>query len=153
MKSSIYTQGLDKNPANYVAQTPLTFIERAATVYPNRPAVIHGDIQRNWAQTYERCRQFASALTQHGIKRFDTVAVMLPNIPAMVEAHFAVPMMGAVLCALNTRLDAAAIAFMLEHGEAKVVLIDPEFSGVMSAALNILHAKRFNCIQTWGLLG
>jgi len=142
MKSSIYTQGLDKNSANYVAQSPLTFIERAATVYPNRPAVIHGDIQRNWAQTYERCRQFASALTQHGIKRFDTVAVMLPNIPAMVEAHFAVPMTGAVLCALNTRLDAAAIAFMLEHGEAKVVLIDPEFSGVMSAALAILRDKK-----------
>jgi hypothetical protein len=123
MKSSIYTQGLDKNSANYVAQSPLTFIERAATVYPNRPAVIHGDIQRNWAQTYERCRQFASTLTEHGIKRFDTVAVMLPNIPAMVEAHFAVPMTGAVLCALNTRLDAAAIAFMLEHGEAVLMTI------------------------------
>jgi fatty-acyl-CoA synthase len=141
MKSSIYTQGLDKNPANYVAQSPLTFIERAATVYPERVAVVHGDIRRNWAQTYARCRAFASALTKHGVKRFDTVAVMLPNIPAMVEAHFSVPMTGAVLCALNTRLDAPAIAFMLEHGEAKVVLIDPEFSGVMGAALNILRDK------------
>ena len=99
MKSSIYTQGLDKNPANYVAQSPLTFIERAALVYPERLAVIHGDTERNWAQTYARCRQFASALDKHGIQRFDTVAVMLPNIPAMVEAHFAVPMTGAVLCA------------------------------------------------------
>lgn len=141
MKSSIYTQGLDKNPANYVAQSPLTFIERAALVYPERPAVIHGGIERNWAQTNARCRQFASALTRHGIKRFDTVAVMLPNIPAMVEAHFAVPMTGAILCALNTRLDAPAIAFMLEHSEAKVVLIDPEFSGVMHAALVILQEK------------
>lgn len=142
MKSSIYTQGLDKNPANYVAQSPLTFIERAAAVYPDRPAVIYGAMQRDWAQTYARCRAFASALSKHGIQRFDTVAVMLPNIPAMVEAHFAVPMTGAVLCALNTRLDAPAIAFMLEHGEAKVVLIDPEFSGVMSAALNILREKK-----------
>ena len=142
MKSSIFTQGLDKNPANYVAQSPLTFIERAALVYPQRPAVIHGSVTRTWSETYARCRQFASALTQHGIQRFDTVAVMLPNIPAMVEAHFAIPMTGAVLCALNTRLDASAIAFMLEHGEAKVVLIDPEFSGVMQAALAILHEKK-----------
>jgi fatty-acyl-CoA synthase len=141
MKSSIYTQGLDKNPANYVAQSPLTFIERAALVYPERLAVIHGDTERNWAQTYARCRQFASALDKYGIQRFDTVAVMLPNIPAMVEAHFAVPMTGAVLCALNTRLDAPAIAFMLEHGEAKVVLVDPEFSKVMSDALTILKEK------------
>ena len=142
MKSSIFTQGLDKNPANYVAQSPLTFIERAALVYPQRPAVIHGSVTRTWSETYARCRQFASSLTQHGIQRFDTVAVMLPNIPAMVEAHFAIPMTGAVLCALNTRLDASAIAFMLEHGEAKVVLIDPEFSGVMQAALAILHEKK-----------
>ena len=142
MKSSIFTQGLDKNPANYVAQSPLTFIERAALVYPQRPAVIHGSVTRTWSETYARCRQFASALTQHGIHRFDIVAVMLPNIPAMVEAHFAIPMTGAVLCALNTRLDASAIAFMLEHGEAKVVLIDPEFSGVMQAALAILHEKK-----------
>lgn len=142
MKSSIFTQGLDKNPANYVAQSPLTFIERAALVYPQRLAVIHGSVTRTWSETYARCRQFASALTQRGIQRFDTVAVMLPNIPAMVEAHFAIPMTGAVLCALNTRLDASAIAFMLEHGEAKVVLIDPEFSAVMQAALAILHEKK-----------
>ena len=125
MKNSIYSHGLDKNPANHVAQTPLTFIERSARVYPNHTAVIHGSIRRNWLQTYERCCQFAAALQGFGIKKFDTVAVMLPNIPAMVEAHFAVPMTGAVLCALNTRLDATAIAFMLEHSEAKVVLIDP----------------------------
>ena len=147
MKNSIYSHGLDKNPANHVAQTPLTFIERSARVYPNHTAVIHGSIRRSWLQTYERCCQFASALHHFGIKKFDTVAVMLPNIPAMVEAHFAVPMTGAVLCALNTRLDAKAIAFMLEHSEAKVVLIDPEFSTVMQEALTILaerkHAKPY----------
>lgn len=144
MKNSIYSHGLDKNPANYVAQTPLTFIARSARVYPNHMAIIHGSIRRNWLQTYERCCQFASALQQFGVKKFDTVAVMLPNIPAMVEAHFAVPMSGAVLCALNTRLDATAIAFMLEHSEARVVLIDPEFSAVMQHALTILaERKRF----------
>jgi fatty-acyl-CoA synthase len=142
MKNSIYSHGLDKNPANHVAQTPLIFIERSARVYPNHTAVIHGSIRRTWLQTYERCCQFASALHQIGIKKFDTVAVMLPNIPAMVEAHFAVPMTGAVLCALNTRLDAKAIAFMLEHSEAKVVLIDPEFSVVMQEALTILAERK-----------
>ncbi len=142
MKNSIYSHGLDKNPANHVAQTPLTFIERSARVYPNHTAVVHGSIRRTWLQTYERCCQFASALHHFGIKKFDTVAVMLPNIPAMVEAHFAVPMTGAVLCALNTRLDAATIAFMLEHSEAKVVLIDPEFSAVMQEALTILAERK-----------
>ncbi len=142
MKNSIYSHGLDKNPANHVVQTPLTFIERSARVYPNHTAVIHGSIRRNWLQTYERCCQFASALSHFGVKKFDTVAVMLPNIPAMVEAHFAVPMTGAVLCALNTRLDAKAIAFMLEHSEAKVVLIDPEFSAVMQEALSILAERK-----------
>ncbi len=142
MKNSIYSHGLDKNPANYVAQTPLIFIERSARVYPSHTAVIHGSIRRNWLQTYERCCQFASALHNFGIKKFDTVAVMLPNIPAMVEAHFAVPMTGAVLCALNTRLDATAIAFMLQHSEAKVVLVDPEFSVVMQEALTILFERK-----------
>jgi len=142
MKNSIYSHELDKNPANYVAQTPLIFIERSARVYPSHTAVIHGSIRRNWLQTYERCCQFASALHNFGIKKFDTVAVMLPNIPAMVEAHFAVPMTGAVLCALNTRLDATAIAFMLQHSEAKVVLVDPEFSVVMQEALTILFERK-----------
>ena len=133
--SSIYEQGLPQTPANHVPLTPLSFIARTAQVYPTRPAVIHGAVTRNWRDTYARCRQLASALAQHGIGVGDTVAVMLPNIPAMVEAHFGIPMTGGVINALNTRLDAAAIAFMLDHSETKIVLVDREFSGVMKDAL------------------
>jgi fatty-acyl-CoA synthase len=128
MMANIYEQGLDRNPANY---TPIT---------PNRVAIIHGKLRQTWMQTYERCRRLASALQKHGIGIGDTVAVMLPNTPPMVEAHFGIPMAGAVLNALNTRLDPESIAFMLNHGEAKVVIVDPEFSGVMKKALEI--AKR-----------
>src|SRR5580698_9858097 len=103
--SNLYAEGLDRNPANFVALTPLSFIERSAAVYPDYPAVVHGAIHRTWAQTYARSRRLASALTQRGLGAGDTVAVMLPNIPAMVEAHFGVPMSGAVLNTLNTRLD------------------------------------------------
>lgn len=137
---SIYEQGLDKNPANFVAQSPLSFIERTAQIYPDKTAVVYGALQRTWGQTYARCRQLASALAQLGIKRFDTVAVMLPNTPPMVECHFGIPMLGAVLCSLNTRLDPSAVAFMLDHSEAKVVIVDREFSPVMKAALAI-HAQ------------
>ncbi len=137
----IYDLNLPQNPANYVALTPLSFIARAAQVYPQRPAVIHGALTRNWRDTYARCRQLASALTQHGIGTGDTVAVMLPNIPAMVEAHFGIPMTGAVINALNTRLDAAAIAFMLDHSETKLVLVDREFSSVMQEALALTKVK------------
>ena len=133
--TSIYDTGLPQTPANHVPLTPLSFIARTAQVYPTRPAVIHGGLTRNWRDTYARCRQLASALTQHGIGVGDTVAVMLPNIPAMVEAHFGIPMTGGVINALNTRLDAAAIAFMLDHSETKIVLVDREFSGVMRDAL------------------
>jgi len=133
--SNIYEQGLPKTPANHVALTPLSFIARAAAVYPDRLAVVHGPVRRTWRQTYARCRQLASSLSRHGIGVGDTVAVMLPNIPAMVEAHFGVPMTGAVLNSLNTRLDAAAIAFMLDHSETKVVLVDREFAPVMRDAL------------------
>ncbi len=139
MTGSIYTTGLDQNAANYVAQSPLTFIERAAQVYPSKTAIIHGKLRQTWGETYSRCRQLASALSRLGVERLDTVAVMLPNTPPMVEVHFGVPMLGAVLNALNTRLDAQAIAFMLEHGEAKVVIIDREFSPVMKSALDILR--------------
>ena len=130
-----YEQHLDKNPANFGALTPLSFIERAATVYPECLAIVHGAVRRNWAETYARCRRLASALRQHGIGLGDTVAAMLPNIPEMFEAHYGVPMAGAVLNALNIRLDAEAIAFMLEHGGAKVLLTDKEFSGVIQQAL------------------
>jgi fatty-acyl-CoA synthase len=128
MRANPYSKDLDKTRANYVPLTPLGFLERAAEVYPERLAVVHGAERYTWRQTYERCRRLASALTQRGVGRGDTVAVMLPNIPAMYEAHFGVPMCGAVLNTLNTRLDAEAIAFMLQHGEAKLLITDREFS-------------------------
>ncbi|WP_449432507.1 acyl-CoA synthetase [Pseudomonas putida] len=136
---SIYSQGLMPSAVNHVALTPLSFIERTAAVYGNYPAVIHGAIRRDWRETYQRCRRLASALAGRGIGRGDTVAVMLPNIPAMLEAHFAVPMTGAVLNTLNVRLDAEAIAFMLQHGEAKVLITDREFHAVIEAALALLE--------------
>ncbi|MFK0271781.1 acyl-CoA synthetase [Pseudomonas asiatica] len=136
---SIYAQGLMPAAVNHIALTPLSFIERTAAVYGNYPAVIHGAIRRNWQQTYQRCRRLASALVGRGIGRGDTVAVMLPNTPAMLEAHFGVPMTGAVLNTLNVRLDAEAIAFMLQHGEAKVLITDREFHTVIEAALPLLE--------------
>ena len=138
---SIYDQDLPRNEANFAALTPLTFIERTAEVYPERLAVVHGDLRQTWAETYRRCRQLASALQRMGIGRNDTVAVMLPNTPPMVEAHFGVPMAGAVLNTLNTRLDAEAVAFMLDHGEAKAVIVDPEFAGVMKQAIALRHTQ------------
>ncbi|MCD5995983.1 acyl-CoA synthetase [Pseudomonas sp. CDFA 602] len=136
---SIFLQGLSKGPANHMALTPLSFLERTAATYPDYPAVIHGAIRRDWAQTYRRCRQLASCLSQSGVQAGDTVAVMLPNIPAMLEVHFGVPMLGAVLNTLNVRLEASAIAFMLKHGEAKVLIADREFQGVIHAALALLE--------------
>ncbi|HLS87930.1 MAG TPA: acyl-CoA synthetase [Burkholderiales bacterium] len=136
-----YARDLDRNPANHVPLTPLSFIERAAAVYPRQIAVVYGDYRATWAETYARCRRLASALSRRGIGVGDTVAVMLPNIPAMYEAHFGVPMCGAVLNALNTRLDAEAIAFMLEHGEAKLLISDREFSPVVKRALGLLKRR------------
>ena len=133
--SSIFDQDLPRNEANFAAMTPLFFLERAAEVYPRKLAVVHGDLRRDWGEVYRRCRQLASALVRHGIGRGDTVAVMLPNTPPMVEAHFGVPMAGAVLNALNTRLDAQTLAFMLDHGEARALIVDPEFAPVMRQAL------------------
>ncbi len=141
--SDIFNTGLDKNEANYTPLSPLSFIERAAAVYPGRLAIVHGALHQTWAQTYDRCRQLASALTAQGIGLGDTVAAMLPNTPPMVEAHFGVPMTGAVLNTLNTRLDAESIAFMLDHGEAKAVIVDREFSTVMKAALALSKHKPF----------
>jgi fatty-acyl-CoA synthase len=136
-----YELGLDRNPANYVPLSPLSFLRRTAKVYPDRLALVHGDLRVSWAQTYARCRRLASALAQRGVGRGDTVAVIAPNIPAMVEAHFGVPMVGAVLNAINTRLDPAAIAFMLQHGEAKVVLTDRELAPVVGKALHLLERR------------
>jgi len=142
-KAHPYELDLGKNPANYAPLTPLGFIERAAYVYPNRTAVIHGARRGTWAETYARCRRLASALARRGMGVGDTVAAMLANTPEMLECHFGVPMAGAVLNTLNTRLDAEAIAFMLEHGGAKVLIADREFSGTVARALAALKERPF----------
>jgi fatty-acyl-CoA synthase len=131
----MYDQHLPRNEANHAPLSPLAFIERTAEVYPDRLAIVHGDLRQTWGETYKRCRQLASSLRRLGIGKNDTVAVMLPNTPPMVEAHFGIPMAGAVLNTLNTRLDPETIAFMLDHGEAKALIVDPEFSAVVAKAL------------------
>ncbi|MBT4738939.1 MAG: AMP-binding protein, partial [Rhodospirillaceae bacterium] len=131
----IYETDLDQTSANHEPLSPISFLRRAAEVYPNRVAVVHGPVRYTYLELYGRCRRLASALVQHGVVAGDTVAVLAPNIPAHLESHFGVPMTGAVLNAINTRLDASAIAFILEHGEAKVLMVDPELSGVAKAAL------------------
>jgi fatty-acyl-CoA synthase len=141
MSNSQYSADLDKNAANYVPLSPITFLERAASVYPERCALIYNDTRRSWADTYRRCRQFAAALQHYGVTADDTVALMLPNVPAMYEAHFAIPMAGAVINGINIRLDADAIAFQLEHGDAKVLFTDREFSATVKAALEQLDKK------------
>src|SRR5271154_883300 len=141
MPFSPYDIDLDRNPANFQPLTPLTFLERAAAVFPDHIAIIHGALRRNYRDFYARSRRLASALAKRGFKRGDTVAAMLANTPAMLECHYGAPMCGAVLNALNTRLDAAAIAFMLDHGEAKALIVDREFSGVIAAALKIAKVR------------
>ena len=133
--NSPYETGLDRNPANYQPLSPLTFLERSARVYPRRTAVVHGDLSYDYETFYARCRRLGSALEARGIGTGDTVAIIAPNVPAMLEAHYGVPMTGAVLNTINIRLDAAAIAFILDHGEAGVLIIDPEFAGVAKEAL------------------
>jgi fatty-acyl-CoA synthase len=137
----IYDHDLGRTVANFAPLTPLAFIERAAEIYPGRLAVVHGDLRRTWSEVYARCRQLASALQARGIGKGDTVAVMLPNTPPMVEAHFGIPMAGAVLNTLNTRLDPETIAFMLDHGEAKAVIVDPEFAPMMKRAIALRRSK------------
>lgn len=131
-----YAVGLDQNPANYEPLSPLSFLPRAARTYPQRLAWIHGDRQVNYADFYSRCRRLASALKSRGVGAGDTVSIMAANIPAMLEAHYGVPMTGAVLNTLNVRLDAATIAFMLDHAETKVLLTDREFAPTIAAALH-----------------
>ena len=141
LSSNIYERGLDKTPANYAALTPLQFIERSATVFPEHVALVHGERRQTWAETYARCRRLASALEKVGIGVGDTVAIMAPNIPEMYEAHFGVPMTGGVLNALNTRLDAAMIAFILDHSETKVLLVDREYHRIVTEALGIARVQ------------
>src|ERR1700704_987005 len=141
-KQSQYGIGLDKTPANYVALTPLSFLARTAAVYPSHISAVYEGCVFTWSETYARCRRFACYLAGRNIGNGDTVAAMLPNVPAMNEVHFAVPMAGAVLNALNIRLDASSIAFQLDHGGAKVILVDPEFAGVISEALKLMTGER-----------
>ncbi|MGF6971187.1 fatty-acyl-CoA synthase [Paraburkholderia sp. WC7.3g] len=135
MSAKAYSQGLEKNAANHVPLTPLTFLDRTADVYPDRTAIIHGDFRQTWAETRERCYRLASALAQLGIEPGDTVSIIAPNTPAMLEAHFGVPLSGAVLNAVNCRLDSDGVAFILGHGECKLLLVDREFAPLVEKAL------------------
>ena len=139
--TNIYDQDLDQNKANHQPLTPLTFLERAATVFPDHIAVIHGEVQISYAEFYRRCRQFASVLAGYGIGRGDTVSVMLANTPAMLEAHYAIPMCGGVLHAMNTRLDAGVIAFQLDHVQSQVLITDTAFFETISTALELANVK------------
>jgi fatty-acyl-CoA synthase len=136
-----YDQDLPKTAANFAALSPLSFIERTAEVYPDALAVVHGGVRHTWAQTFARCRKLASALRQIGVARNSTVSVMLANTPEMVEAHFGIPAAGGVIHAINTRLEAEAIAFQLDHGESECVIVDREFAAVMNKALSLTNAK------------
>jgi fatty-acyl-CoA synthase len=144
---SQYSVGLEKTPANFVALTPLSFLTRTAAIYPDHVSTVYEDRVFTWSQTHARCRRFASWLAGRGIGAGDTVAAMLPNIPAMNEVHFAVPMAGAALNALNIRLDAASIAFQLDHGGARIILVDPEFAGVISEALALMTGEKPDVID------
>src|SRR3954452_1644237 len=141
MSKSPYDTDLDRNPANFQPLTPLTLLERAAQVFPDQQAIVHGPLRRNYRQFYARARQLASALTKRGIGRGDTVSAVLANTPAMLECHYGVPMAGAVLNTINTRLDAAVIAFQLDHADAKVLITDREFAKVVGEALALCKAK------------
>src|SRR3954463_16418790 len=141
MAPTPYDTDLDRNPANFQPLTPLTFLERAAAVYPGHTAVIHGKLRRSYSELYARTRRLASALARRGIKRGDTVSVMLANTPAMLEAHYGVPMTRGVLNTLNTRLDAATIAFSLDHAETKILITDREFSKTAKEALALAKVK------------
>jgi len=140
--TNIYNMGLDKNAANYAALTPISFLQRSASIFPDHVAQIHHDMKITWAETYKRCVRLASALNKVGITEGDTVAFIAPNTVPLFEAHFGVPMCGAVLNAINTRLDAEAISFILQHAEAKIIFVDREFSEVASRAIKMLGANR-----------
>ncbi len=145
--TNIYERHLDRNRANYTALSPLSYLERTAYVYPDYTSVVYGSRRYTWSDTFSRCRRLASALSKRGIGKGDTVSIIAANIPEMYEAHFGVPMAGAVLNAINTRLDAAIIAFILNHSEAKALLVDPEFSGVVKEALKNFENKNLLVID------
>ncbi|HEX3430854.1 MAG TPA: acyl-CoA synthetase [Rhizomicrobium sp.] len=140
---SIYDRDLDPNPANFQPLTPISFLERAALVFPDHTAIVHGKLKFSYAEFYTRSRRLASALAERGIGRGHTVAAMLANTPQMLEAHYGVPMTGAVLCNLNTRLDPAALAFILDHGEARVLITDREFAPIVKETLRLANVRPF----------
>lgn len=135
MSASAYSHGLEKNKANHVPLTPLSFLDRTADVFPDRTAIIHGSFTQTWSETRKRCYRLASALVRLGVEPGDTVSIIAPNTPAMLEAHFGVPLAGAVLNAINCRLDADGVAFILRHGECKLLLVDREFAPLIQKAL------------------
>lgn len=141
MSVNIYNQNLDQNHANYTALSPISFLERSAFIYPNKVATINGNIRRTWSEVFKRCRQIACALNKRGFGKGDTVSIIAPNINEHFEAHFAVPMSGAILNSINTRLDAEAIAFIMQHAETKVLFVEKEFSVVVDKALRMLPTK------------
>jgi fatty-acyl-CoA synthase len=143
MMNNIYTQGLDKNQANYVPLSPLTFIKRAAYVYPDKTAVVYSKKRYTWKETYWRTCSLASALQEHGVKEGDTVSIMGYNTPEMYEAHFGIPMTGGVIHAINTRLDAKNIAFMMDHAQTKVLLTDTGAAPRIKEALSLVKHKPF----------
>ena len=136
-----YDQNLDKNKANFVSLTPLSFLERAKDIYPNYEALIYEDRKYTWSEIYKRCTKFASALEKIGIGEGDTVSVMAFNTPEIFEAHYSVPMCGAILNTINTRLDAKTVAYILEHSEAKVLIVDRQLHSVLEKALNNIKTK------------
>jgi fatty-acyl-CoA synthase len=141
MATTPYDLDLDRNPANFQPLTPLTLLERSASVFPKHTAIIHGKQSWSYGDFYARARKLGSVLAKRGIKRGDTVSVVLANTPAMLECHYGVPMTGAVLNTINTRLDAAVVAFTLDHAETKVLIVDQEFSKVVKEALSLCKAK------------
>lgn len=141
MSTNIYDQNLDQNSANYAALTPISFLERSAFIYPHKLATINGKTRRTWAEVYARCRRIASALYNRGFGKGDTISIIAPNINEHFEAHFSIPMSGAVLNSINTRLDAETIAFIMQHAETRVLFVDKEFSLVVEQALKLLKNK------------
>ncbi|MDG2416207.1 MAG: AMP-binding protein, partial [Pelagibacterales bacterium] len=137
--TDMYNTNLDKNDANFVPLTPLSFLKRSAEVYPHKTSIVHGERIYNWEQTYKRSLQFASALSKHGIGKNDTVSILSFNTPEIYEAHYAVPMIGAVLNTINIRLDVETIAYILEHSEAKALITDTELSPTVKKSLEKLN--------------
>ena len=136
-----YNKNLEKNNANFIPLTPITFLERTKDIYPNYESVIYKKRVYTWKQTYDRCVKFASALEKHGIKLGDTVSIMAPNTPELFEAHYSVPMTGAVLNAINTRLDSKTVGYILKHGDAKALIVDRQFHNVVKKAMEGLNKK------------